>query len=645
MGDKFINEPTASPDSAPEKHIYIPRDLKTAPEVSPELLKKIESEDTTKSAELIKPEATLASTADKTIDQAIEDIVAVESDQVLASEDEKNIKAQPVKPIVKSSKFKHFFKNKWLWIGLATILVAIFAMPVSRYAVLGLVVKHDVVINVKDSQTANPVSNASVTLNGKMAKTDAYGKTTIKAPIGNTKLSISKQYFKAYSANIYVGFKSAQTTNVSLVATGRQVPITVVDTITNKPLVGAKVDVLDTTVTTDLKGMATVVLPTKNATEKAIVTLAGYNNIELNIEVTDKVSLTNSLHLTPVGSIYFLSNLSGKIDVIKTNLDGSDRQTVLAGTGKEDPNNISLLASRDWHYLVLKAERDTPQAALYLIDTSSDKVTNFDSGDVNFSLIGWSGHSFLYDAIKNTVPSYQTGHESLKGYNADNTQLNLLDQNLAEGSASSYSYQSFYNFNVMNGQVTYNTQWNPSNNAVVLTGKTDAIRGIFISTQTKKDYQTIAAAGVSYIQAVMYKPQNIYYSVYNYTDSKTTYYSFDGQNVTLNTAIDQAALNRAYPAYIVSPSGNQLFWTELRDGKNYMYVGDPNAAGAKQLANLTDYRPYGWFSDNYLIVSSINGSELYILPTGSLATDGKLLKISDYYKSYQNLSGYSYGGL
>lgn len=645
MGDKFINEPTASSDNAPEKHVYIPRDLKTAPEVSPELLKKIESEDTAKSVETVKAEATPVDPIDKTIDQAIEDIVAVEGDQVLAHEDEKNSKAQPVKPIVKTSKFKHFFKNKWLWIGLATVLIAIFAVPVSRYAMLGLVVKHDVVINVKDSQTSNPVSNASVTLHGKTVKTDAYGKATVKAPIGSTKLSISKQYFKAYSANFFVGFKSGQTTIVPLVATGRQVPITVIDAISSKPLVGAKVVILDTSVTTDLKGMATVVLPTKNATEKATVTLAGYNTAELSVEVTDKISATNTLHLTPAGSIYFLSNLSGKIDVIKTNLDGSNRQTVLAGTGKEDPNNIGLLASRDWRYLVLKAQRDTAQPALYLIDTSSDKVTNFDSGDVNFTLIGWSGHNFLYDAIKNTVPNYQTGHESLKSYNADNTQLNLLDQNLADGSASSYSYQSFYNFNIINGQVTYNTQWNQSNNSVALTGKTDAIRGIAITTQTKKDYLTIPATGVSYIQAVMYKPQNIYYSVYNYSDSTTTYYSFDGQNVTANTAIDQAALNRTYPTYIVSPSGNQLFWTELRDGKNYMYVGDSNAAGAKQLATLTDYRPYGWFSDNYLVVSSIAGSELYILPTAGPAADGKLLKISDYYKSYQNSNGYSYGGM
>ena len=652
MGDELISEPPLGPEEkalekkvdeiVSDNRINIFRALKTAPEVSPELLNKIKSDDSSKPEEVIKLDQASASLENKTIDQAIEDIVANEGDEVLELEDKKS-EAKPVKAVVKKSKFKHFFKNKWLWIGLATVVIAIFALPVSRYAVLGLVIKHDVNVSVNDSVTASPVSGASVTLHGKTVKTDAYGKAVIKAPVGTTVLTVIKQYFKAYSINYMVGYKSAQSTKVSMVATGRQVPITVLDAITGKPLASAKVTILDTTASTDSKGQAIIVLPTKNAVEKASISLPGYNTKDFNVQITDKVTAANSLSLVPTGSVYFLSNLSGKIDVIKTNLDGSDRQTVLAGTGKEDPNNTGLLASRDWQYLVLKAQRDTTQPALYLIDTSNNKVTNFDSGNIDFNLIGWSGHNFVYDATKTTLLSYQAGHESLKSYNADNSQLNLLDQNLAEGTSTSYAYQSFYNYNIIGTQITYNTLWNASVSTIDLSSKTDTIRGIQISSANKKDYQTFSASGVSYIQAVMYKPQNIYYSVYNYGNSGTTFYSFDGQTAASTTAIDQTTFNRSYPVYIVSPSGNQLFWSELRDGKNYLYVGNQNAGSAKSLDGLSDYKPYGWFGDNYLLVSSISSSELAIIPVTGTTGSGKMLKISDFYKAYQTYNGYSYG--
>ena len=652
MGDILVNEPLLGPEEkALEKkvdeivnddRINIFKALKTAPEVSPELLETIKSDEVTKPETVIKLDQTAANLENKTIDQAIEDIVAKEGDTVLEAEDKKS-ETKAVKPVVKKSKFKHFFKNKWLWLGLSAVIIAIFAVPVSRYAVLGLVIKHDVTISVTDSVTAAPVSNASVTLHGRTIKTDAYGKAVIKTPVGTTTLTVNKQYFKAYSMNFMIGFKSVQAKAVSIVATGRQVPITVLDAITGKPLPSAKVTILDTTSSTDAKGQAVMVLPTKNSVEKASISLLGYNTKDFTIQITDKVSSANSLALVPVGSVYFLSNLSGNIDVIKTNLDGSNRQTVLGGTGKEDPNNTTLLASRDWQFLVLKAQRDSTKPALYLIDTSNDKVTNFDSGNSDFNLIGWSGHNFLYDATKNTVLNNQTGHESLKSYNADNAQLSLLDQNIAEGTSSSYAYQTFYNFNIIGGQITYNTIWNASPSSVDLSSKTDTIRGIQIATSTKKDYQTFSAVGVSYIQAVIYKPQNIYYSVYNYSTSLTTYYSFDGLTAATITSIDQATFNKTYPVYVVSPSSNQLFWSELRDGKNYLYVGNQNAGSAKVLDGLSDYKPYGWFGENYLLVSSISSSELAIIPVSGTSGTGKLLKVSDFYKTYQNYNGYSYG--
>jgi hypothetical protein len=97
-----------------------------------------------------------------------------------------------------------------------------------------------------------------------------------------------------------------------------------------------------------------------------------------------------------------------------------------------------------------------------------------------------------------------------------------------------------------------------------------------------------------------------------------------------------------YPTYLLSPSSNQTFWTDQRDGKNTLFVGDNDAKNQKTIASLSGYNIYGWFTDNYLLVSK-SSSELYVMPVAG----GTPLKITDYYKPAINYQGYGggYGGL
>ena len=77
-----------------------------------------------------------------------------------------------------------------------------------------------------------------------------------------------------------------------------------------------------------------------------------------------------------------------------------------------------------------------------------------------------------------------------------------------------------------------------------------------------------------------------------------------------------------------------------------MFIGDNDGGSSKQIAKLSDYQAYGWFSENYLLVSK-NGSELYILGTDGIAKDADALKITDYHKPSFSFPGYGggYGGL
>ncbi len=578
------------------------------------------------------PEATIPDDPlqDGATDKAVDEIVAREGDTLLALDDAKAASKQPVKTATGwKDKLAAVFKSKRTWAIIVALIIILAAVPTTRYKLAGLVIKKSVTIVVVDSKTNSPVSSADIKLGGKTVKTDAYGKARLKASVGRHNLVASKHYYKTLTTSYFVGFKAAPSlTNLRLEATGRLVPILVVNKVTGKPLSGAVISVLGTTAKTNTQGEAIVALPTTTATNSAEVSHIGYNKAKVTVQITDKFVKANSFELTPTGHIYFLSNASGKIDLVKSDLDGANRKTVLAGTGREDASTTKLMPSRDWRYVTLQSRRDTASPSLYLIDANTDKVTQFENSDSDIELIGWYGHAFMYDLSRRNTPFWQAGRETIKSYDADNLQLNQLDQNLAEGDAANNAHQEFYNFYIVNGALMYDTQWY-SSGTIDMTSKNDTIRGVQPSGQSKKDYQSFTSSTNDYIQAKLYSPQAIYYSTHNNSDDKTTYYEYANQSVK-TVSIDGGTFAADYPTFLISPSGSKTFWAELRDGKNSLFIGDDEAKGKKQIASLSDYTPYGWFGDNYVLVSK-GKSELYIMPTGGLPAGRSPLKITDYY--------------
>ena len=265
--------------------------------------------------------------------------------------------------------------------------------------------------------------------------------------------------------------------------------------ITNAPLDNALVTVAGTESRTDKNGQTTIVLPADKSTISGTVTGSGYNSASVTVQITTKPVSANTFELTPAGQIYFLSNASGNIDVVKTNLDGTGRQTVLAGTGSEDPNNTLLLATRDWKDLALLSQRSGTKASLYLISTSDDKLSVIDSGNADFTPIGWYNHYFLYDVVRNSVPTSQTGHEELKSYNADTGQVSIIDQSQVQIKSGNSYYANFSDFNIMDNELAYFVQWEPVDPSLSPdnTGLQDALRTVLPSggsTQTRKTFST-----------------------------------------------------------------------------------------------------------------------------------------------------------
>ena len=524
----------------------------------------------------------------------------------------------------------------------AAIIALLFMIPATRYAIVGVLVKRDVTVTLHDSKTNKPVSNVAVQLDGKTATTDAKGLATLRSvAVGSKKLTASKKYYKNLSSDILVPITGANPTfQVDIQATGRQVPVKVVNKISKQPLEGVQVSVDDTSSKTDKNGEAVMVLPADKSEIDAVVSGNGYNNLPVKITVTDQLEDKNTFALTPSGKLYFLSKRSGTIDVLKADLDGGNVETVLKGTGKEEEYGTVLLASRDWKYLALKARRDSDQPKLYLIETNNSKLSVIDEGDVEFSLVGWHNSHFMYTLNRTKLKNWEPKHYALKSFNATSGSLGILDETGGSGSDDyHYVYERLDNVYILNNELVYSKEWS-SSLYPMLSGKTMTVNSVRPDGSNKRVVKSFPQEENGYYigTARLYKPQEVYFEVYQ--KSQRSFWEYEDDKLSEAKDINgDSYYTKFYPTFLLSPSSKATFWYEPRDGKNTLFLGNANGDEGKEIATLSEYTPYGWYGDGYLLVSK-GGSELFVMARDR---PDATLKVTDYHRPRVDFSGYGYG--
>jgi len=544
------------------------------------------------------------------------------------------------------TRLKHWYgSHKKISIPLTIVIVVLvlLAVPFTRYKVLGMFMQKNYTVTVLDIDSGKPISSADISLASKTAKTNEKGEATINdAPLGKQKVTVTKKYYKDLSANVTVDLSDAKNkSELKLEATGRQIPIAVTNKITGKGIKGAKVTVLDSEAQTDEKGEATVVVPVDKKTEKVTIKLDGYNNLTADINVSDQVSEPIKVSLVPTGKLFFLSKQSGKIDVVKTDLDGSKREIVLAGTGKEEDTGTILLASRDWKYLALKSRRDGGRPKLYFIETASGKLSTMDEGEAEFTPVGWQDEHFVYQVLRTNLRPEQPRYEGLKGFNAVTQKLTALDDLQSETGngvgVESYSGQPY----LVDGELVFAKNWRFV--GAVLPGKQSGIFAIKPDGQGKRTVQSVETFPRTYIQSRLYKSNELYFRLTSDRNTPTQYFEYEDKKFAPVNNVNDETFFKDYPTYLLSPSGQATFWPESRDGKNTLFLGNTDGDESKEIASLSEFLPYGWYTDEYLLVSK-KGSELYIMSKDKGMTP---LKVSDYHKPASSFYGYGggYGGL
>src|SRR5581483_6558980 len=270
-------------------------------------------------------------------------------------------------------------------------------------------------------------------------------------------------YYKSSQNVVTIDVGLSKNHNIKILgqATGRLVTIRLTNKISGKAVPNLQVKAGKSVTKTDWKGDGSVVVDPNLTSVQVEISGQGYNTFVTKVPVNAGEVNFNQVVVVPAGKIYFLSKLSGKIDVVKTDLDGANRQTVLAGTGNEDDQNTVLLASRDWKYLALLSRRAGTFDTLYLIDTSNDSLTVIDEGDVTFDLLGWSDNYFTYVVHRPSVSAWQSNASSIKSYNAQTKQLISLNSTSATGSSNADAVYETYIIKpiLLDNVIVYEKTW------------------------------------------------------------------------------------------------------------------------------------------------------------------------------------------
>ncbi len=537
----------------------------------------------------------------------------------------------------KSSGFLGWFKaNKKVSIpaSVAVFLLVFFAIPFTRYMALGLFLKQEFSVVVVDSQTGKPVSAAQVSLRGQTASTDGEGKAAVRVPVGESKLSITKAYYNSFSREVVVTLGKPDALNVKLEATGRPVPVSVINNITRQPVANAVLSAGQSQAKTDDKGQATLVVPIDVKEVKGTLSGDGFNQTDITVKATTEEDDANKFGLTPTGRIYFLSNKSGKVDVIESDLDGKNRKTFVKGTGKER-DGTELIASRDWKYLSLRSRRDGGDYdKLFLVDTAKGSMTVIDEGKASFRTVGWEGHYLVYEVNRSGKKVWEPKQEAIKSYNADARKLTTLDETAGSGSDGDYINENFSAIYLIDGKVIYTTSWDVAywTASYKKQKKSATLESALPNGSEKKVIKSFTPAKPSqwvYVSSDLKGVDELYLS---FTDNdKTRFYSYKDGQVRDRGDLENEDLYGDGKTYHISPSGKQTFWSETRDGKTLQFLGDSEGQGAKDIGEVP-YGAFGWFTDQYLLLG--NGSELYIMPVGGVKNKDDVFKVTDYYSSY-----------
>ena len=371
-------------------------------------------------------------------EKAVSDIIASESDELLAVYDSK-IKG-PVKEKPKKRGLRRFF-SAWAhssgarWLTFLVLVgggIAVFAVPTSRYYLLNQAgVRSSASIVVTDQSTLQPLKNVKVTLVGQTIQTDSEGKAQFsQLRLGPTSLIIEKRAFAESKQDVTIGWGSNPLASVALTPTGSQYTFVITDIFSGKPITTAEATVGESSSKANEKGEIKLTLAKVEELKiKVSLKAVGYRDETVELDLSTKQD--TKVQLTPVHKVAFVSKRTGKYGVYKIDADGKNESLVLAGTGSETAE-ITLAAHQTDDVAMLVSTRDGKRAgdgtllqSLTFINLK-DGTTKPVAESTQIRLVDWIGTRMVYVQLAKDAGAEDPQRYKLMSYDyisGDNRQL------------------------------------------------------------------------------------------------------------------------------------------------------------------------------------------------------------------------------
>ncbi|MEK9196323.1 MAG: hypothetical protein AAB914_03060, partial [Patescibacteria group bacterium] len=325
-----------------------------------ELQEKIQGTDKSDATEIsqpINPETVESSIALSESD-AIDDIVASESDNIMNVEDrQREALNQPQKPSGLSRFFKGIAsivtnpkRRKITFLIIFLALAISFVVPSSRYYLLNSFgVRSASSVRVMDEKTLQPLKNVEVSLGTASAKTDKEGKAHLNGvKLGSQKLVVKKPAFAQVSKVVVVGWGSNPLGEFKLNPVGSHYNFSLKDFLSARPIKGVEVETEDGqfTAISNEKGEASLVVEdTKQPEIKVKIRAEKLRDEDMTLDRNDKQ--TREVAMVPANKHVFVSKRSGKYDLYVMYIDGKDEQKLIAGSGYEKPDALMISPAQE----------------------------------------------------------------------------------------------------------------------------------------------------------------------------------------------------------------------------------------------------------------------------------------------------------
>ena len=514
---------------------------------------------------------------DPKTDAAVDDIVHAESDELIG----KQLPASSLPAATKPShhRLRHLFRHAWVrWTVVLTILGAIGAaggIPASRYWVLNHVgVRASLSLSVTDMGTVQPLKSVIVSAGGQKAQTMVDGTVRLRhLTLGPHRLTISRLGFAAITKEVVIGWGSNPLGSFALRPVGLRYTVQITDDVSGKPIAGATVTASGLEAAADATGKAEVTLDPVTAAGdlSASVNADGYHPVSITLNANAPVAAS----LLPTGRDVFVARQGGRYNVVSTDLDGTNQQVVLAGSGNQNSNN-SLAISPDGAWAAFVSTRDGvrdsdgyAESSLALIHLTDGRVVTVDHGD-QIQLVDWVGSTIVYAL---TSPSGTPAAQASQLISYDATANARVQLAVAPG---------------FDGVVSANGAIYFAASGATATGNL----GLFEIHPDGQGKKTLLNQQVWGLYRTAYDTLTIQ------TPASWYSYAFDSA-----AAPQIIAAPGNYPdhVYVTSPSGKQVAWIDSSAGTLHTY---DVASGADHVVatqpGLT--YPLHWLGDNLIVV-------------------------------------------